>query len=99
MSQRRPKQAVHFVTHFRGRQAGVELELDDAYEQRIEGTTGSQKLLSDVRKSIAGPDHSSESRGLTACTLCVTNQRGAWIGRGRRIHGRTKTAPVMPAAA
>jgi hypothetical protein len=93
------KQAVDLVAHFARRQAVVQLELHEPDEQRIERTPSGQELLRDVRERVASRDHSGESGDLAASALGVTDGSGPLVDGVRRAHGRTKTAPVIPAAA
>ncbi|MDO8484072.1 MAG: hypothetical protein Q7S35_03925 [Candidatus Limnocylindrales bacterium] len=81
------------------RQAVAELEFDQTHEQRIERAPGGQELLRDLRERIAGGDHPGEGGDLAARALGVTDGGAAFAARVQCAHGRTKTAPVMPAAA
>lgn len=98
-SEGRPKQAVDFVPHLLARQAVAELEFDQTHEQRIERAPGGQDLLCDLRERIAAGDHPGEGGDLAARALGVTDCGAAFSAGIRRVHGRTKTAPVMPEAA
>ncbi len=98
-SEGRPKQTVDLVANLASRQAVAQLQFDETEEQRIERTPGSQELLGDVREPVGGGDHPGERGNLAARSLGVADGRSPAAGQGRPIHGRTKTAPVMPEAA
>lgn len=98
-SECRPKQAVHLIARLAGREAIPQLKFHEADEQRIERTPSGEELLSNVRERVGGGDHPRESADLAANALRVTDGTRPLGDEFRRVHGRTKTAPVMPAAA
>lgn len=98
-SKGRPQQAIDDVPGFRTWQAVAELELDETNEQRIERAPGCQELLCDFRERVGVGDHAGEGARLAARPLGVTDGSSPLVDGGQGGHGRTKTAPVMPAAA
>ena len=98
-SEGRAKQAIDLVPDRATRQAIAELEFDETHEQRIERAPGGQDLLCGFRERVASRDHSGEGGDLAAGALGVTDGGPAFSTTVVLVHGRTKTAPVMPAAA
>lgn len=95
----RPQQAIDLLPHRLAWQTVAELEFDETDEQRIERAPGGQELLCDIRERLRAGDHAGERADLTARTLGVAGRSGSLAGGVERSHGRTMTAPVMPAAA
>jgi hypothetical protein len=98
-SKRRPQQAIDVVPHLLAWKTVAELELDKADEQRIDRAPGGQELLRDLGERVGAGDHPGKGADLAACALGVTDGSGPLVNGGQGGHGRTKTAPVMPAAA
>ncbi len=95
----RPQQPIDLVAHLLAWQAVAELELHETDEERIERSPGGQKLLRDIREWLGAGDHAGESADLAARALGVASGSGPFADGVEGAHGRTKTAPVMPAAA
>lgn len=98
-AEHRPQEAIDLVPHLLVRQAVAELELDQTDEERIERTPGGQELLCDIWERLGAGNHASECADLAARTLGVAGRSGPLADGVEGAHGRTKTAPVMPAAA
>ena len=94
----RSEQSVDLVPRLATWHAVAQLKLDEAHQQRIEGSPGGKELLRNLRERQVGGNQRGERGGLAARSLSVSNG-GAAITRCREAHGDTKAAPVMPAAA
>lgn len=96
-TERRSKQIVDLVTSVGAGQALVELDLDEANEERIERAAGGKQLLGHLRKRPSGCDHAGQRRNLASSTLNVAD--GGLPLVDERAHDDTKAAPVIPEAA
>lgn len=94
-----PQQAIDFVPNLLAWQAVAELQFDEPDEQRIERAPGGQELLCDFGEWIGASDHSGDCGDLPARPLGVADCGDPLIEGVRGAHCRTKTAPVIPAAA
>jgi len=98
-AERRAQQGVDLVPRLLVWQAAAELKIDETDEERIERTPGGQELLRDLGEAVGARDHAGKGADLAAGALGVADGSGSLIDGVERTHGRTMTAPVMPAAA
>lgn len=98
-SKRRSKQVVNLLPGVAGGHAFPELDLDQPHEQRVQRSPGGKELLGDLGEGPPSGDHRGKCGNLAACSLGVSGGGGGVAAQDRPTHGRTKTAPVMPAAA
>lgn len=90
---------VDFVSDFPSRDAFGQLKIDETDEQGIKRAPSGLQLLCDLGEWSAGRDQTGQGGRLSACALRMPDHTGPIGGHARRAHGRTRTAPVMPAAA
>lgn len=95
----RPQQAIDLLPRAFGRKTVLQLQLDEPNQERVEGAAGSQQLLRHIGERLAGLDHAGEGCDLASRPLRMAASGGAVAGHPGTVHGRTKTAPVMPEAA
>ncbi len=98
-AEHRPQEPIDCLPHLLVWQAVAELELHKTDQERIERSPGGQKLLRDIREWLGAGDHTGESSNLAARALSVAGGSGPFADGVDVAHGRTTTAPVMPAAA
>lgn len=81
------------------RQAVLELQFDQADQQRVDGSPSGEQLLRHRSEGLLVGEEMNERADLPIDATGMTDERGpVRVAQGRR-HGVTKTAPVIPAAA
>lgn len=98
MANDEPDQVVDFIPDVVGREALGEFQVDEANEQRIKRTSSGQQLLGDISERSARRHHPRECGNLSPRTLCMPYRARPFRAGNGWDHGRTRTAPVMPAA-
>lgn len=94
-----PQQPVDLVPRLRAGHAVPKLELHEPDQQGVERPSGREELLHDVAERPTVGDHRGERGDLAGRALSVPDRGAPIVIDVDPGHDRTKTAPVIPAAA